>query len=85
MARTWPWIAAFLPGLLILGMLAPLLVPLSYLDGWSFVQQYQRWAEGNYSWKEFFEPHYVHPSAVGKVIYFAVLHWSVGIWRCYRC
>ena len=59
-------------------LLWPLRVPLPYLDGWSFVQQYQRWAEGGYSWGEFFAPHYVHQSAVGKMIYFAVLHWFGG-------
>jgi hypothetical protein len=70
----WPWLAAFLPGIAILSMLWPLRVPLPYLDGWSFVQQYQRWAEGGYSWQEFFSPHYVHQSAIGKIVYFAVLH-----------
>lgn len=56
----------------------PLYVALPHLDGWSFVLQYQRWMEGRYEWKDFFEPHYLHPSAVGKSLYFAVLHWFGG-------
>jgi hypothetical protein len=49
-----------------------------YLDGWAFVQQYQRWMEGNANAQILFQPHYVHPSAVGKAIYFAVLQWLGG-------
>lgn len=77
-ARLWPWMAAFVPAVVILVMLWPLRVPLPYLDGWAFVKEYQRWAQGDYSWGELFAPHYIHPSAVGKVIYFSVLHWLGG-------
>jgi hypothetical protein len=73
-----PWLAAFLPGVAMLVMMWPLRVSVPYLDGWAFVQQYQRWIEGTVSAQIFFQPHYVHPSAVGKVIYFAVLHWLGG-------
>jgi hypothetical protein len=70
--------AAFVPGFVLLAMLWPLRVPTPYLDGWAFVQQYQRWVEGIANAQILFLPHYVHPSAVGKVIYFAVLHWLGG-------
>jgi hypothetical protein len=73
-----PWLAAFLPGVALLAMLWPLRVSAPYLDGWAFVQQYQRWVEGNANAQILFQPHYVHPSAVGKVIYFSVLHFLGG-------
>jgi hypothetical protein len=74
----WPWVAGFLPGVMLLIMLWPLRVPIPHLDGWAFVQQYQRMVEGGMDWNEFLAPHYIHPSAVGKGIYFAVLHWMDG-------
>ncbi|WP_009962255.1 hypothetical protein [Verrucomicrobium spinosum] len=62
------------PAVILLVEIVPLLVPVPCLDAWSFVQQYQHLVEDRYSWEAFFAPHYVHPSTVGKVIYFAVLH-----------
>ncbi|MEZ0386888.1 MAG: hypothetical protein ACAI34_07475 [Verrucomicrobium sp.] len=68
------WGLVIAPALWLLGEMVPLLVSVPCLDAWSFVQQYQHWVEDRYSWAAFLAPHYVHPSAVGKVIYFTVLH-----------
>lgn len=76
--RTLPWVVAFTPALATLLIILPLRVPIPRLDAWTYVQQYQRLLEGRYSWGEFLSPHYVHPSAVGKIIYFWVLHWCHG-------
>src|SRR6476619_3848578 len=77
-AKAWPWLVGFVPALVILYLLLPLRGSVPYQDSWRFVGQYADWIEGNYTWEAFFAPHYVHPSAVGKVIYFAVLHWLGG-------
>ena len=72
------WALAVAPALLVLIMMWPMRVPVHHLDAWGFVQQYQHWLEGRLGWREFLAPHYVHPSAVGKAVYFAVLHWLGG-------
>ena len=59
-------------------MLVPLRDTMPFQDSWVFVRQYNDFCEGRYSWTEFFHPHNAHPSAVGKAIYFAVLHWAGG-------
>lgn len=74
----WPWLLAFTPAWVVLAMLVPLLSPVPFQDSWVFVRQYNDFCEGRYSWVEFFHPHNAHPSAVGKAIYFAVLHWAGG-------
>src|SRR5580704_2044347 len=77
-APAWPWIAAAVPALVLLAMLVPLRVPVPMYDSWAFVHQYLEWTKGEYSWHEFFEKHGDHPSAVGKVLYFAVLQYMHG-------
>lgn len=71
-------LAVWSPALVVLAMLVPLRVAIPYHDAWAFVQQYIAWQEGHFSWAEFWAPHNNHPSAVGKAIYFAVLHWAKG-------
>lgn len=51
---------------------------LPFYDSWAFVKQYKDWCEGHYSWGDFFAPHNMHPSAVGKAIWFAVMEWCRG-------
>lgn len=77
-ATPWVWVATFSPAVLILILLWPLRGMVPYLDAWAFVLQYHHWVEGHLGWSDLLEPHYVPPSAVGKVIYFAVLHWLGG-------
>lgn len=74
----WIWLVIFAPAIFLLVQMAPQLVPVPCLDSWSFVQQYRELMEGRYSWERFFAPNYVHPSAVGKTIYFGVLHYLGG-------
>lgn len=74
----WRWLIIALPAILLLASMVPQLVPIPCLDAWSFVQQYRELMEDRYSWERFFAPNYVHPSAVGKTIYFAVLHYLGG-------
>src|SRR6187399_59983 len=74
LARIWPWVLAALPALVLLSIMLPLRVAVPHLDEWVYVQQYQDWTLGQCTWGDFFERHYVHPSAVGKLIYFAVMH-----------
>jgi hypothetical protein len=77
--RSWLlWLIIFSPAVFLLLEMVPLLVPVPCLDAWSFVQQYRELMEDRYSWEKFFAPNYVHPSAVGKTIYFAVLHYLDG-------
>lgn len=78
LSRLWPWLVIIAPAVILLVEIVPLLVPVPCLDAWSFVQQYQHLVEDRYSWGAFFAPHYVHPSTVGKVIYFATLHYLGG-------
>lgn len=58
--------------------MAPLRLHVPYHDSWAFVKQYQDWFEGRYGWREFFAPHNNHPSAAGKLVYFAVMHLCGG-------
>lgn len=79
--RAWSWIfwlLAFSPALLQLSNIMLRRLPLPYQDSWAFLDQYQHWCEGRYSWSEFFAPHNVHPSAPGKLVYFAVLQFARG-------
>ena len=69
---------AWSPALAILALISPLRVPIPFEDSWAFVEQYKAWWDGSYGWREFFAPHNNHPSAVGKTIYFIVLHWLGG-------
>lgn len=78
LSRLWPWLVIIAPAVILLVEMVPLLVSVPCLDAWSFVQQYQHLVEDRYSWEAFFAPHYVHPSIVGKLIYFAVLHFLGG-------
>lgn len=78
LSRVWPWLVIIAPAVILLLEMMPLLVSVPCLDAWSFVQQYQHLVEDRYSWEAFFAPHYVHPSIVGKLIYFAVLHFLGG-------
>lgn len=68
----------FAPALVLLMIMLPLRGTVPFLDSWRFVGQYENWVEGQYGWEAFFAPHYDHPCAVGKAIYFAVLHWLHG-------
>lgn len=56
----------------------PLRLHVPYHDSWAFVKQYQDWMEGRYGWREFFASHNDHPSAPGKLIYFAIMHLCGG-------
>jgi hypothetical protein len=78
MRHWWTWLIILAPAVVLLTQMVPLLVPIPCLDSWSFVQQYRELMEDRYSWEKFFAPNYVHPSAVGKTIYFAVLHYLGG-------
>jgi hypothetical protein len=77
-SRLWPWLVGFAPALALLVIMLPLRGLVPFLDSWRFVGQYQDWLTGRYTWDAFLAHHYAHPSAVGKVIYFAVLHWLHG-------
>jgi hypothetical protein len=68
------WAGAFLPAVFVLLYLWPRVSRVPYHDSWAFAEQYRNWCEGHYSWREFFAPHNNHPSAVGKAVYFAVMH-----------
>lgn len=70
----WWWMLAFAPALVLLILIIDLIIPVPYLDSWTYVGQYQEWMEGHLGWRKFFTRHYDHPAAVGKAIYFAVLH-----------
>ncbi len=74
----WCWVLAFSPALVVLALIVQLRLPVPYYDSWAFVQQYQDWCEGSYGWAELLTPHNAHPSAVGKMAYFAVLHFARG-------
>jgi hypothetical protein len=78
MRHWWTWLLIVAPAAVLLTQMVPLLVSIPCLDSWSFVQQYRELMEDRYSWERFFAPNYVHPSAVGKSIYFAVLHYLGG-------
>jgi len=56
----------------------PLRAEVPFADSWAVVEQYQAWMEGRYGWLDFFMPHNQHPSAPGKALYLAVLHWGKG-------
>lgn len=72
------WLLAFSPAFFLLSNILSRRLPLPYQDSWAFVEQYRHWCEGHYSWSEFFTPHNVHPSAPGKLVYFAVLQFARG-------
>lgn len=72
------WTGAFLPALVVLLYIWPRRSRVPYLDSWAFVGQYQAWCEGHFGWREFLAPHNQHPSAAGKTVYFAVMHWFRG-------
>lgn len=72
------WLLAFSPAILTLVQISRLGLPLPYQDSWGFVEQYRHWCEGRYGLREWFTPHNVHPSAPGKAVYFAVLHFARG-------
>jgi hypothetical protein len=69
-----PLLAALLPAVVLLAGMEPLRVPVPYRDQWSFVAQYEQWMAGGYGWSNLFAKEGDHPGAVGRVIYFAVLH-----------
>lgn len=77
-ARLWPCVVGFAPSVVLLAMMLPLRGLVPFLDSWRFVGQYKNWMDGQYGWGAFLAPHYAHPSVVGKLIYFAVLHWLHG-------
>lgn len=72
------WVLAASPALLTLGFILPLRSVTPHADAWAIVEQYRAWLEGNYGWRDLFKLHNQHPSAVGKLLYFAVLHWGRG-------
>jgi hypothetical protein len=72
------WLLAFAPAIFVLVYISPLRLHVPYHDSWAFVEQYQKWVEGHYGWREFFAPHNNHPSAPGKLIYFVVMHFCGG-------
>lgn len=72
------WALAWSPAIIILALLLPLRVPVPFEDAWAFVEQYRDWWQGDYGWRDFLAPHNNHPSAAGKLIYFAALHWNGG-------
>ena len=72
------WILAVLPAWVTLALLWPLRAEVPFADGWAMVEPYQAWMEGRYGWLDFFMPHNQHPSAPGKALYLAVLHWGKG-------
>lgn len=72
------WACAFLPAVFVLACILPRRTRVPYHDSWAFVEQYKNWCEGHYGWREFFAPHNNHPSAAGKAVYFAVMHWFRG-------
>jgi hypothetical protein len=72
------WALAWSPAIIILALLLPLRVPVPFEDAWAFVKQYRDWWQGDYGWRDYFAPHNNHPSAAGKLIYFAALHWNGG-------
>lgn len=73
-----PWAVAFLPAVFVLGWILPSRTRVPYHDSWAFAEQYKNWCEGSHGWREFFAPHNNHPSAAGKAVYFAVMHWFRG-------
>jgi hypothetical protein len=76
--RVLGWLLAWSPAVLILALLLPLRVPVPFEDSWAFVKQYHDWWQGDYGWRELMAPHNNHPSAMGKLFYFAALHWLDG-------
>lgn len=74
LAALWPWLAGFTPALALLFIMLPLRGRVPFLDSWRFVGQYHDWLEGQYTWADLLIRHCAHPSAVGKIIYFSVLH-----------
>ncbi len=72
------WALAFSPAFVVFALILQFRLPLPYQDSWGFVEQYQHWCEGRYSWLQLFTPHNVHPSAPGKAVYFTVLHFARG-------
>ncbi|MCE9519354.1 MAG: hypothetical protein K8R87_07365, partial [Verrucomicrobia bacterium] len=79
--RVWHgllWMLAFAPSIVVLILIMRLSLPLPFFDSWDFVKQYQFWCEGSYSWTGLLTPHNAHPSAIGKLFYFAVLHFAGG-------
>jgi hypothetical protein len=76
LADLWPWAVGFIPAVVLLVLILPLRVPLPWHDGWAFVKQYELWVQGSYDWHQLFAPNFGHPSALPKMIYFAVLQWT---------
>ncbi len=79
--RVWNWVfwlLAFFPAIVQLSNILSRRLPVPYQDSWGFMDQYQKWCEGHYSWGDLFAPHNVHPSAPGKLVYFAVLQFLRG-------
>lgn len=76
--RVLAWLAAFSPAAFVFLYILPRRSHVPFHDSWAFVQQYRQWSEGSYSGRDFMAPHNMHPSAVGKAIYFAVLQWCRG-------
>lgn len=72
------WTAAFLPALVTLLAILRWRVGVPYYDSWKFVKQYHDWCGGNYGWSDLLDSYGAHPSAVGKIVYFAVLHFARG-------
>ncbi|MEZ0389561.1 MAG: hypothetical protein ACAI34_20955, partial [Verrucomicrobium sp.] len=68
------WLLAWSPALLVLSWIAENRIRIPYHDSWAYIAQYQAWTEGDYGLKDLFQPHNGHPSVVGKLLYFAVLH-----------
>lgn len=72
------WGLAFAPAIVVLLLVLSRGGRVPFYDSWGFVQQYKDWCEGHYSWARFFAPHNMHPSAVGKAIWFVVMEWFRG-------
>ncbi len=78
LVRWLGWAAAWSPALGLLLLILPLRMQVPFEDSWAYVAQYRDWWQGEYGWQAFFAPHNNHPSAVGKFLYFVVLHWLGG-------
>lgn len=72
------WLAAFIPAFYILWVILENRPSVPYHDSWAFVWQYRDWTLGKVGWRQLFALHNDHPSAVGKTIYFVVMHFLQG-------
>ncbi len=72
------WLGAFLPAWYILGVILLNRPSVPFHDSWAFVKQYQDWSQGKIGAEHLLVLHNDHPTAVGKFIYFVVLHFLKG-------